>query len=57
MFLLQSVRYFPLPDYELSSNRVKLKLTGKVLNIDYARLLASTGDLTLSEIMVLDNDL
>jgi len=51
LFLLQSARFFPLPDYELSSNRVKLKLTGKVLNMDYARLLASTGDLTLSEIM------
>ena len=54
LFLLQSARFFPLPDYELSSNRVKLKLTGKVLNMDYARLLASTGDLTLSEIMALD---
>ncbi len=54
LFLLQSARFFPLPDYELSNNRVKLKLTGKVLNMDYARLLASTGDLTLSEIMALD---
>ena len=54
LFLFQKARFFPLPDYELSSNRVKLTLTGKVLNMDYARLLAVNGELTLSEIMGLD---
>lgn len=54
LFLLQKARFFPLPDYELSNNRVKLTLTGKVLNMDYARLLAVNGELTLSEIMGLD---
>lgn len=43
-----------MPDYDISDNRVKLTLTGKVLNLDYARLLASNGDLTLQEIMALD---
>jgi len=54
LFLYQKARFFPLPDYDLTDNRVKLTLTGTVLNMDYARLLASTGNLTLSEIMALD---
>lgn len=43
-----------MPDYDLSDNRVKVTLTGKVLDIDYARLLAGNGDLSLPEIMALD---
>jgi ATP-dependent DNA helicase RecG len=54
LFLFQKARYFPLPDYELSSNRVKLTLTGKVLDMNYARLLAGNGELTLREIIALD---
>jgi ATP-dependent DNA helicase RecG len=54
MFLFQKNRFFPLPDYELSDRRVQLTLTGKILDLDYARLLASYADLTLSEIMALD---
>lgn len=54
MFLFQKARFFPMPDYDLSANRVKLTLKGKVLDLDYARLLASNGELTLREIMALD---
>jgi ATP-dependent DNA helicase RecG len=54
LFLFQKARFFPLPDYDISDNRVKLTLTGKVLDIDYARSLATNGDLTLIEIMALD---
>jgi ATP-dependent DNA helicase RecG len=54
LFLFQKTRFFPLPDYDISNNRVKLTLMGKVLNIDYARSLAINGDLTLIEIMALD---
>jgi ATP-dependent DNA helicase RecG len=54
LFLFQKNRFFPLPDYDISNNRVKLTLTGKVLNTDYARSLAINGDLTLLEIMALD---
>jgi ATP-dependent DNA helicase RecG len=54
LFLFQKARFFPLPDYDISDNRVKLTLTGKVLDIDYARSVATNGDLTLIEIMVLD---
>jgi len=54
LFLFQKARFFPLPDYDLGDQRVQLKLTGKVLDIDYSRLLASNAALTLREIMALD---
>lgn len=54
LFLFQRQRFFPMPDYDLSDNRVKVTLTGKVLDMDYARMLAREGALTLQEIMALD---
>lgn len=54
LFLFQRQRFFPMPDYDISDNRVKVTLTGKVLDLDYARLLASNGNLTLQEIIALD---
>lgn len=54
LFLFQRQRFFPMPDYDLSDNRVKVTLTGKVLDMDYARLLAGNGALSLQEIMALD---
>jgi ATP-dependent DNA helicase RecG len=54
MFQFQRQRFSPMPDYELSSGRVKLTLTGKVIDLDYARLLAQNEDLSLQEIVTLD---
>jgi ATP-dependent DNA helicase RecG len=54
LFRFQADRFFPLPDYDISEQRVKLMLTGKVLNIAYARLLATSNDLDLIDIMALD---
>lgn len=54
MFLYQKERFFPLPDYDLTNNRVKLVLTGKVLDLDYARLVARNVSLGLKEIIALD---
>lgn len=54
LFLFQRERFFPMPDYDLSDNRVKLTLTGKVLDMDYARLLAQDSGLSLQVIMALD---
>lgn len=54
MFNYQRSRYFPMPDYQLGENRVKVTITGKVLDLDYARMLARNPDLTLEEIMMLD---
>ena len=39
LFMFQKQRFFPMPDYDLSGNRVQLTLTGKVLEMDYAGLI------------------
>lgn len=54
MFMYQKERFFPLPEYDTTSNRVRLTLTSKVLDMDYARLLAKNKALNLAEIMALD---
>ena len=54
MFNFQRQRFFPLPDYDLSEQRVKVTITGKVLDIEYARILARNLELSLEEIMLLD---
>lgn len=54
IFNFQRERFFPMPDYDLSGGRVKVTLTGKVLDIEYARLLAKNKDLALEEIIMLD---
>ena len=43
-----------MPDYDFSNNRVKLTLTAKILDFDYARQLARHTDLSLPEIIALD---
>lgn len=54
MFNCQRERYFPMPEYDLSEDRVKVTVIGKVLDIDYARVLAKKQDLSLNEIIMLD---
>ncbi|CAC9997652.1 Transcriptional regulator [uncultured Gammaproteobacteria bacterium] len=55
MFKLQEDKFFPLPIYNLGDNKVKVKIIGKVLDVNYARRLAqSKNDLTLQEIILLD---
>lgn len=54
MFRVQRERYFPMPDFDLSGNKVKVTLTGKVLDMDYARILALNPELSLDEIIMLD---
>lgn len=54
MFVIQKNKYFPLPDYDLSNNKITVQVTGKVVDINYARKLAELKDLSLQEIMLLD---
>jgi len=54
MFIYQKTRYFPLPDYDLENKRVKVTIIGKVLDLNYARMLAKLKNLTLDEIITLD---
>jgi len=54
MFLNQKVRFFPMPDYDLSNQKVKVTITGKVLDMKFANILATNPDLTLKDILLLD---
>ena len=54
MFVKQRAKFFPLPDYDLSDNKVKVTITGKVLDLEYARVLTQYPGLDLDEIILLD---
>jgi ATP-dependent DNA helicase RecG len=54
MFNIQRKKYFPLPDYEFTADKVKLTITGKVVDMNYARKVAAIPDLTLTDIIALD---
>lgn len=54
MFNYQRERFFPLPEYDLGNGKIKVTITGKVLDIDYAKMLAQNTSLSLEEIILLD---
>lgn len=54
MFIIQKNKYFPLPDYDISYNKVAVTIIGKVIDTNYARKLAQLPNLSLQEIMLLD---
>jgi ATP-dependent DNA helicase RecG len=53
MFNLQRQRFFPMPDYDLTDNKVKVTIVGRVLDMDYATLLTKDRSLNLTEIELL----
>lgn len=54
MFFIQKRKYFPLPDYDITDDKVKVRIIGKVMDINYARKLATVNDLSLTDIIALD---
>ncbi|MDM8516355.1 hypothetical protein QUF76_09165 [Desulfobacterales bacterium HSG16] len=54
MFTIQKKKFFPLPEYTLSDDRVKVVITGKVLDVNYAKKLAQMPELSLEDIILLD---
>lgn len=54
MFTYQRKRFFPMPEYDFSGGKVKVTITGKVLDLNYAKLLAQNPDLGIEEIVMLD---
>lgn len=54
MFLIQKSRYFPMPEYQLDKSRVQVTITGRVLDLSYARKLAELPSLSLEDIILLD---
>lgn len=48
MFAIQQNKGFPLPDYNLSDNKVEVVITGKVVDKDFADILMiNTADLPI----------
>lgn len=54
VFNYQRSRLFPMPDYDLSNDKVKATLTGRIINDDFARILFNNPKLSLLDIMTLD---
>ncbi|MCF6289520.1 MAG: putative DNA binding domain-containing protein [Desulfobacterales bacterium] len=55
VFSLQRNRFFPMPDYDLADpQRVRVRLSGKILDENYTRLLISKTDLSLIDVIALD---
>jgi ATP-dependent DNA helicase RecG len=54
MFNIQRRKFFPLPEYSFNDNQVKVVVTGKVLDLNYAVKLAQMPNLSLHGIMLLD---
>jgi len=55
MFLEQKKRYLPLPEYDFSaSDKITLKIYGRVINENYSKLLIEKADLDLYTTFLLD---
>ena len=54
LFNFQRQRFFPMPDYDLSDGKVKVTITGKILDEEFARILINNPELTLEDIILLD---
>lgn len=55
VFRIQQNKYFPLPDYDLSTyNQVKVTVYGKVLDENYARVLFDNPEFDLETVFLID---
>ena len=54
MFNYQRLKFFPLPEYDITQDRVVVTIMGKILDMEYARVLARYSDLELEDIIMLD---
>jgi len=54
IFNYQRKRFFPLPDYDFTGGKVKVILTGKILDENFAKILINNPELHLEDIITLD---
>lgn len=54
IFNFQKQRFFPLPDYNFEDNKVKVTITGKILDENFARIIIKNSNLGLDDIILLD---
>lgn len=54
IFNFQKERFFPLPDFNFEDTKVKVTITGKILDENFAKIIIQNSDLGLDEIILLD---
>ncbi|ADV45401.1 ATP-binding protein [Nitratifractor salsuginis] len=54
IFSKMKQRYFPMPDYRISPERVEVTIYGRILDERYSELLARDNSLTLEAVIALD---
>jgi ATP-dependent DNA helicase RecG len=54
IFNYQRQRFFPMPDYDFSNGKVKVTLTGKMLDENFAKILINNPELDLEDVLTLD---
>jgi len=54
MFRRQWERNFPMPDYDLTADRVQVRIPGTVIDERYTRILTARKDLELLDVIALD---
>jgi ATP-dependent DNA helicase RecG len=54
IFHFQRERLFPMPDYDFTDEKVKVTITGKILDEEFARILIKNPTLSLGDIILLD---
>ncbi|MFI3297113.1 MAG: ATP-binding protein [bacterium] len=54
MFGKQLERLFPMPDYDITRDRVQVTIIGQILDMDYSVMLTKHKELSLSEIEMLN---
>lgn len=55
LFVQQRKRFFPMPDYNILDGNVVCTIEGRVLDENFANILVSNTELSLTEIMLLDS--
>ena len=54
IFNYQRKRFFPMPDYDFTGGKVKVTLTGKILDESFAKILINNSELSLEDVITLD---
>ena len=54
VFNFQKQRFFPMPEYDFSDEKVKVTITGKVINEEFAKILIKNPEITLEDTLILD---
>lgn len=50
----QKKRFFPMPEYDTSNGKVTVDIEGKVIDEQFARILVSVPELSMSDLILLD---